>query len=234
MSSAETTEQTVIGAIVAYLRERRLQPGDRLPSERALAERLGVGRNTIREALSTLTTLRLVESRPQSGLYLRNVEEESSFEALVMLSGMGATPSRAEVRDTMEVRAHLEVLAARLACERRTDSDLDRLEQLLTRSEEVLANGGDFAACDTAFHIALVNATHNAVLVKVLHAFYQFTAERRAAVLKDRTQAAKSVTEHRQMVHSVRARDSAKACEQALAHMDRAKAYWSNVLGAEG
>jgi len=183
----------VIGGILAYLRDRRLQPGDRLPSERDLAERLGVGRNGVREALATLVALRMVESRPNSGIYLRHVERESSFEALVMLTDMGATPTPTEVAETMEVRAHLEVLAAGLACQRRTEADLARMDTVLHRTEQTLAQGGNIATSDTDFHIALVDATHNSVLVRVLNAFYRFTDRRRQAMFEDMTQGAASL-----------------------------------------
>ncbi|WP_368041401.1 FadR/GntR family transcriptional regulator [Cupriavidus taiwanensis] len=125
----------VIAGILAYLQDRRLQQGDRLPSERDLAERLGVGRNAVREALATLVTLRVVESRPNSGVYLRHMSRESSFEALVLLTDIGATPTPTEITETMEVRAHLKLLAVSLACQRRTDEDLARIEAILARTE---------------------------------------------------------------------------------------------------
>ena len=78
----EHTSNHIVRSILGYLQERSLQPGDRLPSERALADKLGVGRNALREALATLTTLRVVEARPNSGIYLRRVSTESSFETL--------------------------------------------------------------------------------------------------------------------------------------------------------
>lgn len=222
---------SVIAGILAYLRDRRLQPGDRLPSERDLAERLGVGRNAVREALATLATLRIVESRPNSGIYLRHVERESSFEALVMLADMGATPTPTEVAETMEVRAHLEVLAAGLACQRRTDADLARMEDVLRRTDEVLAQEGNIAAADTEFHIALVDATHNSVLVRVLNAFYRFTGRRREAMFADLAQGKASLREHHRLLAHIRQRDSAKAQLLILRHMDRARSYWSAVLG---
>ncbi|MGQ2992479.1 FadR/GntR family transcriptional regulator [Variovorax sp.] len=231
-SNAAGAGHGAIAGILAYLRDRRLQPGDRLPSERDLAERLGVGRNAVREALATLVTLRIVESRPNSGIYLRHVEREGSFEALVMLTDMGAVPTPVEVAETMEVRGHLEVLAAGLACQRRTEADLARMEAVLQRTEQVLAEGGNIAAADTEFHVALVDATHNSVLVRVLHAFYRFTGRRREAMFADTVQGRASLLDHRRLLGHIRARDAAKAQLLILRHMDRARSYWSSVLGA--
>lgn len=231
-SNASGAGNGAIAGILAYLRDRRLQPGDRLPSERDLAERLGVGRNAVREALATLVTLRIVESRPNSGIYLRHVEREGSFEALVMLTDMGAVPTPVEVAETMEVRGHLEVLAAGLACQRRTEADLARMEAVLQRTEQVLAEGGNIAAADTEFHVALVDATHNSVLVRVLHAFYRFTGRRREAMFADTVQGRASLLDHRRLLGHIRARDAAKAQLLILRHMDRARSYWSSVLGA--
>lgn len=185
----------------------------------------------MREALATLVTLRIVESRPNSGIYLRHVEREGSFEALVMLTDMGAVPTPVEVAETMEVRGHLEVLAAGLACQRRTEADLARMEAVLQRTEQVLAEGGNIAAADTEFHVALVDATHNSVLVRVLHAFYRFTGRRREAMFADTVQGRASLLDHRRLLGHIRARDAAKAQLLILRHMDRARSYWSSVLG---
>jgi GntR family transcriptional regulator, transcriptional repressor for pyruvate dehydrogenase complex len=222
----------VIAGILGYLQERRLQPGDRLPSERDFAERLGVGRNAVREALATLVTLRVVESRPNSGIYLRDVAQESSFEALVMLTGMGATPTAKEVSETMEVRAHLEQLAATLACQRRTNDDLARLEDVLRRTESDLLAGRNIAAIDTEFHIAVVESAHNSILVRVLNAFYQFTAARRQVMFEDKAQGKASARDHRRLMEHIRNRDADKAQKLIVKHMDRASTYWDAVLNA--
>lgn len=226
----ETGSTAVIAGIIDYLKERRLQPGDRLPSERDLAERLGAGRNAVREALATLVTLRMVESRPNSGIYLRHMERDSSFEALVMLTDMGATPTPTEVAETMEVRAHLEALSVGLACERRTEEDLARLEDVLRATDEVLAAEGNIARMDTEFHIALVDATHNSILVRVLNAFYRFTARRREVMFADHTNGVASAREHRKLVDFIRARDLDKAEALILRHMNRGRNYWSTAL----
>jgi GntR family transcriptional repressor for pyruvate dehydrogenase complex len=230
----DTGSASVISGIIEFLRSRRLQPGDRLPSERDLAERLGVGRNAVREALTTLVTLRIVESRPNSGIYLRHIARESSFEAMVMLADMGTAPTPTEVAETMEVRAHLETLSVRLACERRNELDLDKLADILDRTDTVIAANGNIAAVDTEFHIALVDATHNSVLVRVLHAFYMFTARRREILFEDRLQAKASVREHRKLVGLIRDRDTAKAETLIVRHMNRARNYWTELLTDTG
>ncbi len=229
----ETGPNAVINGIMNYLAARRLQAGDRLPSERDLAERLGVGRNAVREALATLVTLRIVESRPNSGIYLREVSRDSSFEAMVMFADMGATPTPTEVAETMEVRAHLEALAARMACLRRTDDDLAKIEAVLLRTDAVLAEKGNIVDMDTEFHIALVDATHNSVLVRVLNAFYRFTARRRVLLFSDLEHGKASAREHWRLLKHVRERDAEKAEALILKHMNRARKYWSHLLGPE-
>jgi GntR family transcriptional repressor for pyruvate dehydrogenase complex len=233
-SHRDSGSTAVIAGIMSYLEERRLQPGDRLPSERDLAERLGVGRNVVREALATLAALRMLESRPNSGIYLRHMSRESSFEALVMLADMGATPTPTEVAETMEVRAHLETLAVRLACERHTDEDLQRLEDVLARTDALLLEGGNIVKMDTEFHMALVDATHNSVLVRVLNAFYRFTAGRRTVLFADREHGKASAADHRKLLRLIARRDVARGEAAILRHMDRARSYWSVVLGAPG
>lgn len=227
------TGQTV-KAIMAWLRERRLQPGDRLPSERDLADKLGIGRNGVREALATLATLRVVESRPHSGIYLRRLSTESSFETLVLLAELGEAPSAGDILESMEVRASLEILGVRLACERRTADDLARLDAVLAQTGVALEAGENIAGLDTEFHLALIAASHNGVLVRMLNAFYRLTAARRHAWFGNPAQGSSAAQDHRELAAAVRARDAAGACRLIERHMERARAYWREVLGPTG
>lgn len=223
----------IVRDILAFLQERRLQPGDRLPAERALAERLGVGRNALREALATLITLRVIEARPNSGIYLRRISTESSFETLGMLADMGVNPTPKEILETMEVRAALELLAVRLACERREEPDLARLRTVLAQTDRELREGLNIHASDTAFHLALLEATHNEVLVRVLNSFYRFSAARRKAMFINAAQGRATAREHHKLYEALVARDVATAQDLIQRHMERARTYWKEVLGAE-
>lgn len=218
-------------SILEVVRQRHLQPGDRLPSERDLAERLGMGRNAVREGIAALTTLRVLEARPNSGLYLRRVSTDSSFETLVALAEQGGTPSPEEIGESTEVRQALELLAAQLACARRTEDDLAAMEDILRRTDRVLDDGGNIGALDTEFHIALVAATHNSVLVRVLNAFYCLSASRRRAWFENHRQGRSSARDHRRIAKAVASRDVEEARRLIRQHMSRARDYWAEVLG---
>jgi GntR family transcriptional regulator, transcriptional repressor for pyruvate dehydrogenase complex len=216
----------LVGRLMEYVTERRLRPGDRLPSERELAERLGSGRNAVREAIATLTSLRVVESRPQSGIYLREIQRQSSFEALVMLSRLGRPPTLSEISETMEVRAVLERTAIEFACARRDDEDLATLDRILEETQRIIDEKGNIADADNAFHLALVSAAHNAILVRVLNAFYELTLARRRLYFARLQRAKTSHRQHKAIVEAVRARDAARAMKLIHDHIANVRSYW--------
>jgi DNA-binding FadR family transcriptional regulator len=218
-------------SILDMVQDRQLRPGDRLPSERDLAQRLGIGRNAVREGVAALTTLRVLEARPNSGIYLKRISTDSSFETLAMLAELGAAPTAVEITETTEVRQALECLAVQLACARRTEEDLDQLEDILQRTERLLRESGNIAALDTEFHLALVAATHNSVLVRVLHSFYRFTAARRRAWFENQAQGKSSARDHRKLLQAIARRDVEAAANLIERHLQRATAYWGEVLG---
>jgi DNA-binding FadR family transcriptional regulator len=219
----------LVGRLMELVTERHLQPGDRLPSERELAERLGSGRNAVREAIATLTSLRVVEPRPQSGIYLREIQRQSSFEALVMLSRLGRAPTLSEISATIEVREALERIAIELACARRDDEDLAALDRILRETEAILDEKGNIADADNAFHLALGSATHNVILVRVLNAFYELTAARRRRYFARLQRAKTAHRQHKRIVEAVRARDASPAVK--LIH-NHAESHWRLELPA--
>lgn len=134
--------------------------GGRIPNETVLVESLGVGRNTLREAVRALAHAGILEVRQGDGTYVRATSEVSG--ALRRLCG-------AELRDVLQVRRGLEVEGARLAAAHRTDADVSELRALLARRDECLATGDtdEFARADTDFHLAVVRSSHNAMLTEL-------------------------------------------------------------------
>lgn len=130
--------------------------GTRLPGETALAAQLGVGRSTVREAVRALAGAGLVRSRQGAGVFVISTQPDEDF---------GTRLRRAAVADVYEVWALVEVRAARLAAERRTEADLAGLDAALA-SRRAAAGGsaGDFVDADIAWHAGVVTAAHNPVL----------------------------------------------------------------------
>lgn len=228
-----TSRSELVGKMLAFFKERGYESGERLPSERALAERFGVGRNALREALSTLSALRVVESRPNSGIYLRRMSTDSSFETIVLLTEMGSEPSMKEVKETLEVRWALEMRAVQLACERRTPADLDILASVIDATQAVLSNKGNISVQDTAFHMALARCTHNEVLVHLLSSFYRISESRRFALFVDPERGAISAMQHTKLYEAVKKRDMKKATVLMETHFARAVESWNEILGDE-
>lgn len=226
----ESGSASLVWKIVEYLREKRFEPGDRLPGERQLAERFGVGRNTLREAFAALVALRVLETRPHSGVYLRKSAGESSFETLVLLAELGTPPSKREILESIEIRLALEQLAVRLACERRQPEDIRQLTQTLQATDRLLAQGGNIYRLDQAFHTVLAESTHNTVLVRILHAFYRLSLARRQEYFEDVAKGRQAAEDHRGLAQAVMARDAARAEALIRAHLMTARRYWEESL----
>ncbi|GAB3276891.1 FadR/GntR family transcriptional regulator [Actinocorallia lasiicapitis] len=164
----------VIGQLSEEIARGTWPVGGKIPAEPVLVELLGVGRNTVREAVRALTHAGLLDSRQGDGTYVRATSELS-----------GAVQRRlraAEMLEILEVRSALEIQAARLAAARRTEEDLARINAALEAREAALGSGtrDDFLDADLAFHVSVVEATHNQVLIDL---YADFTAAVRASVV---------------------------------------------------
>ncbi|HEX2313893.1 MAG TPA: FCD domain-containing protein [Thermomonospora sp.] len=146
--------------------------GTRLPGETTLATALGVGRSTVREALRALAGAGLVRARQGAGVFVIATEPTEDW---------GTRLRRAAVADVYEVRGLVEVQAARLAAQRRTDADVTALHTALGE-REAAAEGDDaaFVDADIALHTAIVAAARNPVLTDL---FAEFTPALRHALV---------------------------------------------------
>ena len=128
----------------------------RIPTEAELVEALGVGRNTVREAIRALAHNGIFEVRQGDGTYVRATSEVSA--ALRRLCG-------SELRDVLQVRRCLEVEGARLAAVARTEDDLVALRAHLAHTDTT--DHAQFTQSDTEFHLAVVRASHHPVLIEI-------------------------------------------------------------------
>ena len=220
----EGLEQT--SKLLELIRERGFKPGDKLPSERDLAALFGMSRSAVRESLIRLDTLRIVESRPKSGVYLQPYGAERSIEAMVLFAETNTPLSAAEVAQSVELRSVLENEAMRLACLRRTQSDLKDLQQILRDSAAAIARGETLADLDAQFHKAIVAATKNDVLLRFINVFYRMSRKRREIYFDAPQQSKRSHAQHMQLYGAIEAQDAALGQQILRRHLKGVDAYF--------
>jgi GntR family transcriptional regulator, transcriptional repressor for pyruvate dehydrogenase complex len=222
-----------VSGILSLIREHRSEAGDRLPSERDLSERFRVTRNTVREALSVLESMRVIERRPNSGVYVKDIRTESSVDLLVLQADLGLPGTADDIFQAMEVRSLLEVQAIRLACRRRTDSDLEKMRQILQLAERRSAEGQSINEEDEAFHMAIAAATKNSVLRRILAVFYLMSRSRRMVYFSDKERSQRSQLHHHEMYKAIEARDAKESAAIMKQHLKEGAKVWETIFGVK-
>ncbi len=212
--------------LLELIRERGFEPGDKLPSERDLAALFGMSRSAVRESLIRLDTLRIVESRPKSGVYLQPYGTERSIEAMVLFAETNMPLTAAEVAQSVELRSVLESEAMRLACLRRTQEDLDRLQKILRDSAAAIKRGETLAEFDALFHKAIVAATKNDVLLRFINVFYLMSRKRREIYFVEKEQSQRSHAQHLKLYGAIEAQDAVLGQQLLRRHLKGVDAYF--------
>jgi DNA-binding FadR family transcriptional regulator len=187
--------------------------GTRIPTEPDLVATLGVGRNTVREAVRALVHAGVLERRQGSGTYVTARHELTGVVAK-RLEG-------AEQAEAIEVRRAFEVEAARLAAVRRTALDIAALDDALAEREAAWRRGvvADFIEADAALHRLIVNTAHNSMLSELYASFHgALMASLRITIGPALTP--ESYVDHADLVEAIRAGDSARAAGAAGAFLE--------------
>lgn len=197
-----------------FIDAHQLKPGDRLMSERELAERLGVSRTSVRQALTALRVVGLVDIRHGEGVYLlRSPRELIPSLAAEIVGTEGDYPMIWEVREAIEVQA------ARLAARRRDDVDLEQLHAALDQMAADIAAGGDGIDGDRRFHRAIAHAAHNSLLLQLTEQLAEVIDRTSAASLTLSGRPPLSLNAHRAILAAIEQRDETAATEEMRQHV---------------
>lgn len=204
----------IIQQIKNLISSGKLKPGDRLPSERVLTERFGVGRGYIREALRKLEFYGILKTLPQKGTIVASLGVKA-------LEGLIANILHLESRDfesLMEVRLPLEVQAARLASQRATVRDLRELEQAHEDFRQQVESGSSGLEEDHLFHLKIAETAQNSVLSSLIGLI---TPDIIALSSKNQPDSRfrSTLTEHGAILEAISARDAERAAASMHAHM---------------
>jgi len=208
-----------------------LRPGERLPAERDLAERLGVSRPSLREAVSTLQKKGLLESRAGSGIFVTEVLGSAFSAALVTLfSGHDRA-----VFDYVSFRRDMEGLAAERAAVCGSDTDLKVIDAIFQKMEAAHSDehDGREAQLDAEFHLSIMEASHNVVMLHMMRSMFDLLQQgvfyNRQAMFQQETTSDTMLEQHRAINEALQARNSAAARKACETHME----YVSSCLQAQ-
>ena len=188
-----------------------LRPGDRLPNERELAAKFGVGRSSLRDAIRTLEVMGIVESRHGSGTVVRDL----STDALVVPLASVLAQKRGLVAELLDVRRMIEPALAARAAANATEEELARLEDILRRQEEKVRRGERSIEEDSEFHYAIAVAAGNSVVLKVLDVLMDLLRDSRARSLQVKGRPERSCAGHRRILRAIKRHDG-RAAEAAV------------------
>lgn len=206
----------VADQLAAPIRSGELKKGDALPSERELARRLSVSRPTIREAITTLEVMGLVEVRPGSGVY-------------VLESGKDSLKTPEDVPgpfEFLEARKALEPEVAAFAANRISDGQLERLRDLLRQFGNPELDANDIERIDREFHTLIGEATHNSALAGLVKWVWEVRSDSEVNARfyqRVRDQGVRpAVDDHRAIIAALMARDENAARQAMREHLQRA------------
>jgi len=205
----------IVSQITALILEGDLKVGDKLPSERDLCERFGVGRNSVREAVRALESANLVATRQGEGTFV--VANASSL--VPVLSEKISSEGENGIRLLFEARRLLEPQIAVLATDRATPAELEILDAIVERQRMEIRSGGTGMAEDTAFHLGLAEAAKNEFLQRLVGILLNSLQEIRERSVREKAGRARSLKGHVEILEAVRSGDEKKALSRMLSHL---------------
>jgi GntR family transcriptional regulator, transcriptional repressor for pyruvate dehydrogenase complex len=199
-----------------------LRPAERLPAERELAERLGVSRPSLRDAIADLTDKGLLTTRPGSGIYVADVLGSAFSEGLVRLF----SAHQQAVFDYVSFRRDMEGLAAERAAQYGSDTDLKVVAMIFDKMEaaHLKRDPTDEAELDAAFHLSIIEASHNVIMLHMMRSMYDLLRQgvfyNRQMMFRNRMTRDHLLDQHRAINVAMQERDPVAARRAVQGHMD--------------
>lgn len=228
----EKLSTAVTGQIELLILRGILHAGERLPSERELSEKLGVSRPSLREAITELKETGLLTSRAGSGIYVADVLGSAFSPALVRLFSLHDEA----VSDYIAFRRDMDGLAAERAACHGSDLDLEVINDAYERMEKAHdaepPNAETEALLDTEFHMAIIDASHNVVMLHMMRSMYDMLRGgvfyNRAQMFLEETGRNDLLAQHKAINDAIQRRDGIAARAAVETHLD----YVENTIAA--
>lgn len=229
------SHEWVMNDLKRQIEEGSLAPGDRLASVVELAERYGVGRSTIREALSALKAMGMLDVRQGGGTFVKSAQPETAPPHPGMLHPEAWADRALTLRHILEVRRVLETGCAALAAANRTGDDLGKLSAILDEMEARMDDEAFNEQADVRFHEQIAAATRNPLLMQLMESMslrlHDSMRDTRALwFYAERSTAQRLLEEHRAIYEAIAEGDAAEAKSRMELHIAKVE----QVLNEKG
>lgn len=209
----KTLAEMAAERLIELIREESYAPGDKLPTEVELSELLGVGRNTVREAVRILVSRNIVTVRQGAGTFLSEKQGVSDDPF-----GFSLVDDRRKLtRDLIQIRVMLEPHIAALAAQNATEEEIGKLEEILCEVEKLIGVRADYAEKDVEFHVQIANCSHNSVISNLVPVISKgvvvFANEVR------QTEYEQTLISHRAIFEAIRRRQAVEAQQAMYFHL---------------
>jgi GntR family transcriptional repressor for pyruvate dehydrogenase complex len=195
---------------------KKLQPGDKLPSERELAETLGVSRGSIRDAIRSLELMGMVAPRQGTGTIVCEVTAGSLVNPLA-----NALKRKEElIGELLDFRKMLEPPLAARAATHASPDEISEMEEILERQQEKLREGDSAIAEDSEFHYSIALASGNSVVLKLLDTLMDLLRDTRERSLQVEGRPQKSLASHRRIFFAIKRHDAEAAKSAMRRHIE--------------
>lgn len=211
--------EEVADSLLDMLKSGKLKQGDKLDSVERLAEKFNVGRSAIREALSGLRAMGIVDMRQGEGTYISRFDPSKlSFPAET-----GLLMNQEDINELNEVRKILEIGAARLACINHHPEDLKPMEKALLEMKQANGEGNIGEKADLEFHLAIANSTHNKMLINLMQSVSETMVfsmrETRRLLWRSEGRMVSLLKEHQMIFEAIQSRQIDLADNYMLHHL---------------
>lgn len=208
--------ESAIEQIMDLVKRSELKPGDKLPPERELAEKLSISRNSLREAFRVLESRGLIKSKAGGGRYVREIRKNgySNTENIIL------SLEKSSILELLEAREIFEVKIAKIAAQRATVEDTELIEQVLNKmNEEEELKYGKETESDTEFHLAIASTSHNFVFINIIRLHLDLLKDTREKTWKIPGRREEQQEEHQAIFKAIKEHNSKKAGEAMMKHL---------------
>lgn len=210
--------EKIVNSLKEYIVSGEFKIGDKFLTEMEICKQLNVGRSTVREALRVLQTMGYIELRPGRGAFVLKTREDEIGNIVNWFTEHGV-----EIMDFMEVRMSIEILAVKLAAERRTEEHLKEIEELYSEFEWEIKGKKDavkLALLDEVFHNSIARASNNKLLISISEKIARAFGDYRRMAFSVTENAIHALEPHKEIMEGIKERDVKKAENAMIRHLE--------------